>query len=170
MPETMRPMKPQRAAALAKRWVSNSILVQFVFISLSFEPSGAPIQTFDSDSTEQADLRGGCSPWFAGGARAIRRPVTEDIRCDVLIVGCGITGSLMAEQLTRQGLDVVIVDRELPGRGSTAARTAKAALRPGPANYKFVVVRRSLRAIASICKRSRAGMSAARPALCNALP
>jgi glycine/D-amino acid oxidase-like deaminating enzyme len=42
----------------------------------------------------------------------------------VLIVGCGITGALMAEQLTRQGLDVVIMDRELPGRGSTAASTS----------------------------------------------
>jgi glycine/D-amino acid oxidase-like deaminating enzyme len=41
-----------------------------------------------------------------------------------LIVGAGITGSLVAERLTRQGLDVVIVDRELPGRGSTAASTS----------------------------------------------
>jgi 2-polyprenyl-6-methoxyphenol hydroxylase-like FAD-dependent oxidoreductase len=41
-----------------------------------------------------------------------------------LIVGGGITGSLVAERLTRQGLDVVIVDREMPGRGSTAASTA----------------------------------------------
>lgn len=41
-----------------------------------------------------------------------------------MIVGCGITGSLMAEQLTRQGLDIIIVDRELPGRGSTAASTS----------------------------------------------
>jgi glycine/D-amino acid oxidase-like deaminating enzyme len=31
---------------------------------------------------------------------------------------------LIAERLTRQGLDVVIVDRELPGRGSTAASTS----------------------------------------------
>jgi glycine/D-amino acid oxidase-like deaminating enzyme len=41
-----------------------------------------------------------------------------------LIVGGGITGSLIAERLTRQGLDVVIIDRELPGRGSTAASTS----------------------------------------------
>jgi glycine/D-amino acid oxidase-like deaminating enzyme len=54
----------------------------------------------------------------------MRQPFTEDIRCDVLIVGCGITGSLMAEELTRQGLDVVIVDREPPGHGSTAASTS----------------------------------------------
>ena len=30
----------------------------------------------------------------------------------------------MAERLTRQGLDVILIDRELPGRGSTAASTA----------------------------------------------
>jgi len=40
------------------------------------------------------------------------------------VVGAGITGSLVAERLTRQGLDVVIVDREHPGRGSTAASTS----------------------------------------------
>jgi glycine/D-amino acid oxidase-like deaminating enzyme len=51
-------------------------------------------------------------------------PVTGDVRCDVSIVGCGITGSLMAEQLTHQGLDVVVIDRELPGHGSTAASTS----------------------------------------------
>ena len=48
----------------------------------------------------------------------------ENLRCDALIVGAGITGSLVAERLTRQGLDVVIVDREFPGHGSTAASTS----------------------------------------------
>jgi glycine/D-amino acid oxidase-like deaminating enzyme len=46
------------------------------------------------------------------------------MKCDSLIVGGGITGSLVAERLTHQGLDVVIIDRELPGRGSTAASTS----------------------------------------------
>ena len=69
-------------------------------------------------------MRGGRSPWYAGLEPAARWPLTDDIRCDALIVGCGITGSLMAEELTRQGLDVVIVDRELPGCGSTAASTS----------------------------------------------
>jgi glycine/D-amino acid oxidase-like deaminating enzyme len=50
--------------------------------------------------------------------------VGENLRCDALIVGAGITGSLVAERLTRQGLDVVIVDREFPGHGSTAASTS----------------------------------------------
>ena len=82
------------------------------------------ISILDSDDTEQADLRGGRSPWFATSAHPPRRELGENLKCDALIVGAGITGSLVAERLTRQGLDVVIVDRELPGRGSTAASTS----------------------------------------------
>ena len=80
------------------------------------------ISVLDSDDTQQADLRGGRSPWF--GQQAVRPDVGENIKCDALIVGGGITGSLVAERLTRQGLDVVIIDRERPGRGSTAASTS----------------------------------------------
>jgi glycine/D-amino acid oxidase-like deaminating enzyme len=58
------------------------------------------------------------------GKHPVRLEVGENIKCDALIVGGGITGSLVAERLTRQGLDVVIIDRELPGRGSTAASTS----------------------------------------------
>ncbi|HWN77399.1 MAG TPA: FAD-dependent oxidoreductase [Bradyrhizobium sp.] len=53
-----------------------------------------------------------------------RSELGENTRCDALIVGAGVTGSLVAERLTRQGLDVIIVDREIPGRGSTAASTS----------------------------------------------
>ena len=76
------------------------------------------------EDTPQADLRGGRSPWFAAGKHPVRLEVGESLKCDALIVGGGITGSLVAERLTRQGLDVVIIDRELPGRGSTAASTS----------------------------------------------
>ena len=83
-----------------------------------------PITTPESDNTEQADLRGGRSPWFARAGQRSRTDITENLECDALVVGGGITGSLIAERLTRQGLDVVIIDRELPGRGSTAASTS----------------------------------------------
>jgi glycine/D-amino acid oxidase-like deaminating enzyme len=53
-----------------------------------------------------------------------RHDVSENLKCDALVVGAGITGSLVAERLTRQGLDVVIIDREIPGGGSTAASTS----------------------------------------------
>ncbi len=57
--------------------------------------------------------------------RTFRRlRIDADLECDALVVGAGITGALVAERLTRQGLDVVIIDREHPGRGSTAASTS----------------------------------------------
>lgn len=85
---------------------------------------GFVISVLDSDDTEQSDLRGGCSPWFAKGAHPSRFELGENLKCDALVVGAGITGSLVAERLTRQGLSVVVLDRELPGRGSTAASTS----------------------------------------------
>lgn len=69
-------------------------------------------------------MRGGRSPWFAVAGQPVRREVVENFKCDALIIGAGITGSLIGERLTRQGLNVVIIDRELPGRGSTAASTS----------------------------------------------
>ncbi len=46
------------------------------------------------------------------------------MRCEVLVVGAGITGSLMAEHLTSLGHQVCVIDRERAGFGSTAASTA----------------------------------------------
>jgi len=89
--------------------------------------SGSPrsvISILDPDDTEQDDLRGGRSPWFAVAKNPPRRDVRENLKCAALVVGAGITGSLVAERLTRQGLDVVIIDREIPGGGSTAASTS----------------------------------------------
>jgi glycine/D-amino acid oxidase-like deaminating enzyme len=84
----------------------------------------AIISVLNSEDTEQADLRGGRSPWHTTPEHAVRRELGEDVKCDALIVGGGITGSLIAERLTRGGLDVIVIDRELPGRGSTAASTS----------------------------------------------
>jgi NADPH-dependent 2,4-dienoyl-CoA reductase/sulfur reductase-like enzyme len=61
------------------------------------------IRVLDSDETGQADLRGGRSPWFASAERSPRFPVDANLKCDGLVVGAGITGSLVAERLTRQG-------------------------------------------------------------------
>jgi glycine/D-amino acid oxidase-like deaminating enzyme len=75
------------------------------------------------DGTQHTDLRTGRAPW-ASGPRPPRRQLEQDRRCDVLVVGAGITGALVAERLVREGHDVCIVDRERPGLGSTAASTA----------------------------------------------
>ncbi len=45
-------------------------------------------------------------------------------RADVLIVGAGITGSLLADALVRDGRTVVVLERHAPAEGSTAVSTA----------------------------------------------
>jgi glycine/D-amino acid oxidase-like deaminating enzyme len=75
------------------------------------------------------DLRSGVPVWLADDSPsppAFDR--VEDLRgpldCDVAVVGTGVTGALVAWQLVRAGLDVIMLDRRAPGRGSTAASTA----------------------------------------------
>jgi glycine/D-amino acid oxidase-like deaminating enzyme len=83
----------------------------------------AAIFTGHPEQVEHDDLRSAGTPWAVAPPLHMT-PVAKSFRCDVLIVGAGITGALMAERLTRQGLDVVLIDRERPGHGSTAASTA----------------------------------------------
>jgi glycine/D-amino acid oxidase-like deaminating enzyme len=78
----------------------------------------------DLETTRQDDLRTGLSPWFDGPPRPASERLGADIRCDVVIVGGGITGALAAEHLTALGHEVVVIDREGEGFGSTAASTA----------------------------------------------
>jgi glycine/D-amino acid oxidase-like deaminating enzyme len=48
----------------------------------------------------------------------------ESISSDVLIIGAGITGALIAYQLLREGKKIVVVDRRDVCNGSTAASTS----------------------------------------------
>jgi glycine/D-amino acid oxidase-like deaminating enzyme len=50
--------------------------------------------------------------------------LTKDIRAEVLVVGAGITGSLVAEALSARSRGVVVIDRRPPGDGSTSASTS----------------------------------------------
>lgn len=71
------------------------------------------------------DLRTGRPVWFAYRAPAV--PATKlarDVKTDLLIVGMGISGAMMAEALTRDGHSVIAIDRRGPLKGSTAATTA----------------------------------------------
>lgn len=78
----------------------------------------------EPDSTRQDDLHGGHAPWTSGRNGPARRRLEGDRRCGVLVVGAGITGSLVAQHLQTLGHDVCVIDRERPGHGSTAASTA----------------------------------------------
>lgn len=51
---------------------------------------------------------------------ALRR----DRSCDVLVVGAGVSGAMMADALCEEGLQVLCCDRRVPLQGSTLASTA----------------------------------------------
>jgi glycine/D-amino acid oxidase-like deaminating enzyme len=75
--------------------------------------------------TKPKDLRTGRSVWErrrAGGIPHAR--LGRDIEADVLVIGAGITGAMVADALADAGMRVVVVDRRGPAKGSTTASTA----------------------------------------------
>lgn len=50
--------------------------------------------------------------------------LSNDIECDALIIGGGVTGAIIAYYLTKEGIDTVLVDKNIIGYGSTRASTA----------------------------------------------
>lgn len=51
-------------------------------------------------------------------------PLEQDIQCDVLIIGGGVSGAQCAYYLSDTGLDVVVIDKDKVGYGSTCTNTA----------------------------------------------
>lgn len=72
------------------------------------------------------DLRTGRSVWEGRRAEKVRHAVLRrDLATDVLVIGGGITGAMIADALAQDGHDVVVVDRrDDPVQGSTVASTA----------------------------------------------
>ena len=71
------------------------------------------------------DLKSGAPFWaLRNGLMTAFAPLKQDIRCDVLIVGAGITGALIADRFSRAGLAVCVVDQREVAYGSTSASTA----------------------------------------------
>jgi glycine/D-amino acid oxidase-like deaminating enzyme len=58
------------------------------------------------------------------GLPAVFPPLREDITCDVVVLGAGVSGALVARSLAKAGLDVVVIDRRDAAAGSTSASTA----------------------------------------------
>ena len=58
------------------------------------------------------------------GLQGIYPPLRENLSCDVVVLGGGISGALVAERLAREGLKVVVLDKRHVGAGSTSASTA----------------------------------------------
>lgn len=76
-------------------------------------------------TTPRRVLHSGTSLWAASyGISVPCTPLKHDVVTDVVVVGAGISGALVAYALIRRGHRVVIVDRRAPLTGSTLASTA----------------------------------------------
>lgn len=71
------------------------------------------------------DLKSGYPYWAVKNGLMFAFPqLHADLNCDVVVVGAGITGALIADELAGHGHDVVVVDQRDVGWGSTSASTA----------------------------------------------
>lgn len=71
------------------------------------------------------DLKSDLPFWIVrNGLERNYPPLEQDVRCDALVIGGGVSGALLAHRLTRKGVDCVVVDRRHIAWGSTSASTA----------------------------------------------
>ena len=71
------------------------------------------------------DLKSGYPFWaVSNGLPHAFPPLRQDHDCDVVVLGAGITGALIATELAAHGHSVCILDERDAGWGSTAASTA----------------------------------------------
>lgn len=70
------------------------------------------------------DLKSGHIAWTHSLEQVSTYPtLTENAACDVVIIGAGISGALTAYELSKAGLQVIVVDKRRAGHGSTCAST-----------------------------------------------
>ena len=70
------------------------------------------------------ELRSGVSLWQGIEVPPVEMPtLDQDARCEVAVVGAGITGTLVAHYLLQEGVDTILFDKHEAGAGSTAAST-----------------------------------------------
>ena len=71
------------------------------------------------------DLKSGYPYWAVkNGLMHAFPPLQSDLRCDVAVIGAGITGALIADELQSHGHHVAVLDQRDAGWGSTSASTA----------------------------------------------
>ena len=71
------------------------------------------------------DLKSGYPYWAVkNGLMSAFPRLDADLSCDVVVVGAGITGALIADELAGNGHDVVVLDQRDVCWGSTSASTA----------------------------------------------
>ena len=70
-------------------------------------------------------LHSGAPFWLLrDGLQEMGPPEPPPRSCDVVVIGAGITGALVADALSAEGLAVLVLDKRAPASGSTAASTA----------------------------------------------
>ena len=75
--------------------------------------------------TRSKDLRTGQTLWETLPAPRVRhRRLIRNIDTDVLVIGAGITGAMVADRLAEAGFKIVIVDKRGPAKGASTASTA----------------------------------------------
>src|SRR5690606_9812085 len=99
-------------------------------------PCGCSIQTHQTHAAAHTacfatagmvmDLKSGYPFWAVkNGLMQAFPPLQQDLRCQVLVIGGGISGALIADELARNGgHEVVVIEQRDIGWGSTAASTA----------------------------------------------
>lgn len=71
------------------------------------------------------DLKSGYPFWSVkNGLMHAFPPLQQDLHCDVAVIGGGITGALIANELARHGHDVAVIEQRDIAWGSSAASTA----------------------------------------------
>jgi glycine/D-amino acid oxidase-like deaminating enzyme len=71
------------------------------------------------------DLKSGYPFWsIRNGLMHAFPRLEKDIRCDVAVIGGGITGALIADELVAHGHEVAVLEQREVGWGSTSASTA----------------------------------------------
>lgn len=81
-------------------------------------------QSADASAPAIGELRSGHGPWNGRAGGLAWERLRHSRRVPVAIVGAGITGALVAQALASAGHGVAVIDRLVPGQGSTAASTA----------------------------------------------
>ena len=71
------------------------------------------------------DLHSGLPYWIIRNSLLdYFHPLEDDLSTDVVIIGSGITGALMAHELCRAGIECCVIDKRSIATGSSAASTA----------------------------------------------
>jgi glycine/D-amino acid oxidase-like deaminating enzyme len=71
------------------------------------------------------DLTSGAPFWILrDGLLAVYPRLKQDRRCDLAVIGGGITGALVAHRFAREGIQVILLEGREIGYGSTGATTA----------------------------------------------